>query len=67
MGSLNSIDVKDWSADHTTASRPDMIQLTMKLASIYDARANDITIKIRMYTAPEDMPLYERRRSAYAG
>ena len=43
-----------------------MIQLTMKLASVYDARANDITIKIRMYT-PENMPLHEHRRSAYAG
>ena len=44
-----------------------MIQLTMKLASIYVARANDITIKIIMYTAPENMPLHERRHSAYAG
>ena len=44
-----------------------MIQLTMKLTSVYDARANDITIKIRMHTAPENMPLHERRRSAYAG
>ena len=43
-----------------------MIQLTMKLASIYDARANDITINIRMYTVPENMPLHKRRRSAYA-
>ena len=68
MGSLNSIDVKDWSVDHTTAPRPDMIQLTIKLASICDARANDITIKIKIYyTAPENMPLHERRRSAYAG
>ena len=43
-----------------------MIHSMMKLASIYDARANDITIKIRMYTAQENMPLHERRRSAYA-
>ena len=41
---LNSIDV-GLSVDHKTAPWPDMIQLTMKRASIYDARANDITIK----------------------
>ena len=44
-----------------------MIQLTIKLASIYDARAKDITIKIRMYAAQENTPIHERRRTAYAG
>ena len=36
----------------------------MKLASIYDAEANDITIRIRMYTAQENLPLHEHRRIA---
>ena len=51
----------------TTRLLLDLIQLTMKLASIYDARANDITIKFGMYTASENMPLHKRRRSVYAG
>ena len=43
VGSFNSI---DWSVGQKTAPRPDVIQFTMKLPCIYDARANDITIKI---------------------
>ena len=41
--------------------------MIQKLASVNDARASDILIKIGMYTALENMPLHERHCSAYAG